>query len=92
MGSDWEALSMNKRQLILTYVSALLFLLSFFFVPWRVADPMGGHYEFSPYWQPILYDEGGFLCPVLLYLEWVIYAGGYAAFYFCLRQKREPKS
>jgi hypothetical protein len=80
---------MNHKQRILMYVSAVLFALSFLFVPWRVADRMGGHYEFSPYWRPILFDEGGVLRPVLLYIEWAVLVGGFVVLYFCLRSKKE---
>ena len=83
---------MNHKQRILTYVLAALFALSWFFVPWRVQDRLGGHpkfgYEISPYWQPIIFDEGGALRPVLLYVEWGVLAGSYAVLYIYLRSKK----
>jgi hypothetical protein len=81
---------MNKKQRILTYISVLFFSFSFLFVPWRVDDLTGGHYEFSPYWKPILFDEGGVLRPVLLYIEWGVIAGSYIVLYFCFRKPPEP--
>jgi hypothetical protein len=82
---------MNHKQRILTYVSAALFGLSLYFVPWRVQDRLGNHpkfgYEFSPYWRPVIFDEGGALRPVLLYVEWGVLSGNYAVLYFCLRNK-----
>jgi hypothetical protein len=80
--------TMNQKQRILTCVSVLLFVFSLFFVPWRVEDRAGGHYEFSPYWQPVLFDEGGVLRPVILYLEWGILGVSYAVLYACLRNKK----
>ena len=83
---------MNHKQRILTYVSAALFAFSWFFVPWRVQDRLGGHpkfsYEFSPYWRPLIFDEGGALRPVMLYIEWGALAGIYAVLYICLRSKK----
>ena len=88
---------MNKKQRILTFITALPFSLSFLSVPWRVDDLAGGHYEFSPYWKPIPFDEGGVLSPVLLYIEWGVIVGSYTVLYFYLRSKsitagQEPKA
>jgi hypothetical protein len=83
---------MNNKQRILTCVSLGFFVVSLFFVPWRVQDRLGGHpkygYEFSPYWQPVIFDEGGALRPVLLYVEWGVLGAGYAVLYFYLRNKK----
>jgi hypothetical protein len=84
---------MNHKQRVLTYVLAALFALSLFFVPWRVQDRLSGNpkfsYEFSPYWRPVIFDEGGALRPILLYVEWSILGGSYAVLYFCLKSKKE---
>ena len=45
-------------------------------------------YVISPYWRPVLYDEGGALLPVLLYAEWGVLAVGYVVLFFCLRSKK----
>jgi hypothetical protein len=84
---------MNRKQRILTLASASFFVLSLFFVPWPA---QGGHYrvyyEFSPYWRPIIFDEGGALRPVLLYWEWSILAVVYTVLYACLKTTRPMKT
>ncbi len=83
---------MSYKQRILTCVFLGIFVVSLFFVPWRVQDRLTGHpkfsYELSPYWQPVMYDEGGTLRPVLLYVEWGVLGTGYAVLYFWLRRKK----
>ena len=83
---------MNLKQRILTYIYIAAFLTTLFFVPWRVQDSLGGNpklgYEISPYWHPVIYDEGGALKPVLLDLEWKLLAISYAAFYIYLRTRK----
>ncbi len=79
---------MNSKQRILTYAVAAAFLLTLFFVPWRVWNGPKLGYMISPYWRPIPYDEGGALRPVILYWEWAVLAVGYTGLYFCLRSRR----
>ena len=91
------ALRMNTKQRILTYMLVAIIPLTLYFVPWRVQDRLGGHpkfgYEFSPYWRPVPFDEGGALSPVILHIEWGVLAVGYIVLYFCLRtKKRESQS
>ncbi len=80
---------MNHKQRILTYISVAVFVLSFFFVPWRVSDVRGDYYELSEYWHPIIYDEGGVLRPVLLYVEWGVLSGIYGALFVYMRSKKK---
>jgi hypothetical protein len=80
---------MNTKQRILTYLFFVIVPLTLFFVPWRVSDQRGGHYELSAYWHPVPFDEGGVLRPVLLYVEWGALALAYGALLICLRSKRE---
>lgn len=79
---------MNIKQSILTCVLAVIFAVTLFFVPWRVSDQLGGHYEFSAYWYPVPFDEGGVLRPVLLYVEWAVLAVGYVVLFLWLRTKK----
>ena len=79
---------MNIKQRILTYVVVAIVSPTFFFVPWRVSDHLGEHYEFSAYWHPVPLDEGGVLHPVLLYMEWGILAIGYIILFRFMRTKQ----
>ena len=83
---------MNTRQRILTYLFLAVVPLTIFFVPWRVSDRTGGHYELSLYWHPVPYDEGGVLRPFLLYAEWGVLVVGYIALFIRLRNKTEGRS
>jgi len=80
---------MNSRQRILTYAAAAVFVFTLYFVPWRVQNNMGGYYEFSPYWRPVIYDEGGVLRPVIAYAEWGVLTVTYISQCYCLRTKRK---
>ena len=81
-------LGMNWKQRILTYATVAMIPLSVYFVPWRVMNGPKPGYVISPYWRPVLYDEGGALLPVLLYAEWGVLAVGYVVLFFCLRSKK----
>ena len=83
---------MNQRQRILTYTMAPIILLTMLFVPWRVQNGDKEGYAISPYWRPVLYDEGGALTPVVLYAEWGVLAAVFVALFFCLRSRKEHHS
>jgi len=79
---------MNLKQRILTYAVVAMLPLTVYFVPWRVMNGPKASYVISPYWRPIVYDEGGPLRPFLLYAEWGVLAVGYLVLLFFLRSKK----
>ncbi len=79
---------MNFKQRILTYAAVAVIPLTLYFVPWRVMNGPKAGYVVSPYWRPVIYDEGGPLRPFLLYAEWGVLAVGYVLLFFCLRGKK----
>lgn len=78
---------MNQKQRILTYVIVAIFSLTLFFVPWRVQNGPKLGYMISPYWRPVLFDEGGALRPMFLYAEWTVLAVVFVVLFFCLRNR-----
>ncbi len=71
----------------MTYTMAPIILLALLFVPWRVQNGDKVDYAISPYWRPVLYDEGGALTPVLLYAERAALAAIFVALFFCLKDR-----